>query len=247
MNIGDNIKKFRMAKKISQKDFAKILDNMPISTLANYENNHREPNIETLVKMAIVLGVEVGELVTGIKKTLSNKLITHTLDCEYLSIGNSNSEETPLEIISKKTQISVEALKDCIEKNKDLSIDEQIRLFHFSANYDDPGFEYFIKNYHDEIIKIPVIYKEVQTIFEKLKIKEERNKNKERITMVYQIKDSDELNSIIVSKENNQLSIISGFINENFTKDDIDSIISFITTMYNIKNGKIKYSYIDNN
>lgn len=62
MNIGENIKKYRKALNISQKDLANKL-NMPISTLANYENNHREPNIETLNKIATALGVTINDLV----------------------------------------------------------------------------------------------------------------------------------------------------------------------------------------
>lgn len=62
MNIGDNIKNTRLQKKISQKDFAKILD-IPVSTLANYENNHREPGIETLSKIAIALEVPLDDLI----------------------------------------------------------------------------------------------------------------------------------------------------------------------------------------
>ncbi|NSB13023.1 helix-turn-helix domain-containing protein [Clostridium beijerinckii] len=61
MNIGNNIKRIRTNKKISQKDFAIAID-MPISTLANYENNHREPNIETLTKIADALGIPVSKL-----------------------------------------------------------------------------------------------------------------------------------------------------------------------------------------
>lgn len=52
--LGDKIKQIRKDKKISQKDFAKILE-IPVSTLANYENNHREPNVGTLKKIAKAL------------------------------------------------------------------------------------------------------------------------------------------------------------------------------------------------
>lgn len=61
MNIGNNIKRIRTDKKISQKDFANSI-NMPISTLANYENNHREPSIEVLTKIAMALEVPVSKL-----------------------------------------------------------------------------------------------------------------------------------------------------------------------------------------
>lgn len=71
MSIGENIKKYRKALNISQKDLANKL-NMPISTLANYENDHREPNIETLNKIASILGITINDMVRNEEKT-SNK------------------------------------------------------------------------------------------------------------------------------------------------------------------------------
>lgn len=62
MELGDNIKKNRLNKGISQKDFAKLL-NIPVSTLANYENNHREPKTEMLKKIAKALDVSLLSLV----------------------------------------------------------------------------------------------------------------------------------------------------------------------------------------
>ncbi|NFA43994.1 XRE family transcriptional regulator [Clostridium botulinum] len=104
MNIGDNIKRIRTNKKISQKDFAIAID-MPISTLANYENNHREPNIETLTKIANALGIPASELITEenlvqVKKTINNEIVVfshvngrvETIACEeyeIISIGNT--------------------------------------------------------------------------------------------------------------------------------------------------------------
>ena len=56
--LGDKIKQIRKTKNISQREFAKILA-IPVSTLANYENNHRQPNIETLNKISEALGVSI--------------------------------------------------------------------------------------------------------------------------------------------------------------------------------------------
>ena len=72
MNIGDRIKKIRIDKKISQKSMAKMLDNMPVSTLANYENNHREPNLDTLNKIAKVLNVTIATFLDVDKKQEEN-------------------------------------------------------------------------------------------------------------------------------------------------------------------------------
>lgn len=59
--LGDKIKQIRKDKNISQKKFAEILE-IPVSTLANYENNHRQPNIETLYKISNALSVSPVEL-----------------------------------------------------------------------------------------------------------------------------------------------------------------------------------------
>lgn len=74
MKIGDKIKLLRTNKKISQKDLAKQLD-MPVSTLANYENNHREPNIETIQKIAAALDVSINELIGAQDLTNENNEI----------------------------------------------------------------------------------------------------------------------------------------------------------------------------
>ena len=55
IKIGDNIKRIRKEKGLKQKELAERL-NMPISTLANYENNKREPDFATLKAIANELG-----------------------------------------------------------------------------------------------------------------------------------------------------------------------------------------------
>ncbi|MEN8078222.1 helix-turn-helix transcriptional regulator [Clostridioides difficile] len=59
--LGDKIKQIRKDKNISQKKFAEILE-IPVSTLANYENNHRQPNIETLYKISSALNISPVDL-----------------------------------------------------------------------------------------------------------------------------------------------------------------------------------------
>lgn len=62
MSIGDNIKRVRLHNGISQKKLAEILE-IPVSTLANYENNHREPKTEVLKKIAESLDVSLMDLI----------------------------------------------------------------------------------------------------------------------------------------------------------------------------------------
>lgn len=64
IKIGDRIKKIRQEKNIKQKEMAYFLD-MPVSTYSSYENNHREPNKETIQKIAEILNVNIPFLIYG--------------------------------------------------------------------------------------------------------------------------------------------------------------------------------------
>lgn len=66
IKIGDKIKQLRQEKKISQKDMSKILG-LNASTYSNYENNHREPGSDIIVKIAEALDVTIPYLLYGIE------------------------------------------------------------------------------------------------------------------------------------------------------------------------------------
>lgn len=71
MNIGENIKQFRKNKKITQKELAEKIG-VTDSAITKYEKGDREPNIETLNKIATALGVTINDLVKNEEKA-SNK------------------------------------------------------------------------------------------------------------------------------------------------------------------------------
>ena len=73
IKVGSNIRKFRELKAISQKDFAIAID-MPVSTLANYENNHRTPPIDILSEIAAALGVSVNDLLDHQELSLGSRI-----------------------------------------------------------------------------------------------------------------------------------------------------------------------------
>lgn len=62
MNLGKNIKKYRKEKGITQEDLAKKCD-LSKNGLWNYENGKREPNIDTLNKIARALDVTIHDLI----------------------------------------------------------------------------------------------------------------------------------------------------------------------------------------
>ena len=59
--IGDNIRKFRMYNKLSQKDFADRV-NRTATVISNWENGVHCPDIETMEKICKVLNVTPNEL-----------------------------------------------------------------------------------------------------------------------------------------------------------------------------------------
>lgn len=63
MNIGANIKNYRKKQNLTQKELAIIVD-VTDATINRYEQGQREPNIETLNKIADALNVSVSELIS---------------------------------------------------------------------------------------------------------------------------------------------------------------------------------------
>lgn len=61
MKIGNNIKRYRIAKGLSQKEMAEKLL-IPYSTYSNYENNNRTPNNDILCLIADTLDVNLNDL-----------------------------------------------------------------------------------------------------------------------------------------------------------------------------------------
>ena len=110
IKVGNNIKKIRKEKNISQKDMAKKL-NMPSSTYSNYENNNREPNAATLKRIASILNVDLSDLLNinnsdndAYEKYLSDDINTIEVIenliklCEFkINFNKLSSNDTELE------------------------------------------------------------------------------------------------------------------------------------------------------
>lgn len=84
LSLGERIQAIRTNKNISQGEFAKKL-NIPRSTYANYENNHREPNYKTLLLIAKALGVPVSELLNE-ECEENNELLRLIIDKKNLDV-----------------------------------------------------------------------------------------------------------------------------------------------------------------
>lgn len=62
--IGENIKRFRISKGITQKQLAEAIGNKP-QQISQYENGIRFPKIDKLFSIADVLGIEEIDLLLG--------------------------------------------------------------------------------------------------------------------------------------------------------------------------------------
>lgn len=62
LTLGNNIKKYRKEKNITQKDLGLAINRKEI-TIRKYESGDISPNIETLSRIALALGITINELI----------------------------------------------------------------------------------------------------------------------------------------------------------------------------------------
>ena len=79
VNIGENIKRCRMNKKITQKDFADLLKKS-LSIVQKYENNNVSPTIEVLTEISEVLEVPLMDLILTQEERHKYEMLNHRLD-----------------------------------------------------------------------------------------------------------------------------------------------------------------------
>lgn len=72
MGIGENIKRIRIQKNMTQKELGKKLGNISQQQIGQWENGNKKPKIETIQKIATALEVSLSDIM-GIEEF--NKLI----------------------------------------------------------------------------------------------------------------------------------------------------------------------------
>ncbi|MFQ9979302.1 helix-turn-helix domain-containing protein [Clostridium cadaveris] len=80
MTLGQNIKKYRKQKGLTQSELAEIIDLKSI-TIRKYESDDREPSIDILNKIAAALGVTIGKL---LEEGTYNLTETDKVDLSFL-------------------------------------------------------------------------------------------------------------------------------------------------------------------
>ncbi|EGT3815694.1 TPA: helix-turn-helix transcriptional regulator [Clostridioides difficile] len=149
MGVGESIKKYRLEKNISRQELAKKLG-VNISTITRYENGIREPNIDTLIKIASIFRISTDLLLK--KETL--------YDIGYIIKEEREELSLSLEELSKLSGIEKEKLEEYendlipIEENDFTSICEafdttQSEIFNKYCLYD----EYIPKIFNGDVVK----------------------------------------------------------------------------------------------
>ena len=112
-NFGENLKKIRTSQKISRKVFAEKF-NVSDSTLAGWENAHREPTLDKIIEIADFFKVSVDSLVR------SDKINLKISDDSKLTIDlppNLNKEKF-LQVLPLATEL-LNNLQTAFEISKD--------------------------------------------------------------------------------------------------------------------------------
>jgi len=124
LNIGENIKRYRIEKAMTINELASTVGVTP-STISRYETQNREPSLSILSKIATSLGVTIANIVTD--STITNKIIDF-LDIELFE--NFNLEKT-LESICNIIDINLDTLHQYLQNEKELPEKDLLILFEF--------------------------------------------------------------------------------------------------------------------
>lgn len=108
MNIGENIKKYRKEKKITQKQLSELCG-IPVISIGRYERGERNPNIDILTKMATALQVPI-DVLCGLKL---NPIL---IEGEDFFLGFENKETGEISYDSMENYLQTEMAKDLVNK-----------------------------------------------------------------------------------------------------------------------------------
>lgn len=202
MDLGQNIQKYRKLKGITQKQLADHIG-VTSTTIQNYENNRREPNVETLNKIAKVLGTTINDL-AGDKKTIMQNA------AETLLKGGLERGLT-FEEVAKHISVPVDDL-ECMLNNKHCnpeSVHNLFKFFHYTK---------------EEIIEALMLDTYINTIYNNKKTSEKYDLRKKFLLD----KGEKTLSNFILDFNDPESSfdIIVASTGKKVSKDDIDAILT---------------------
>ncbi|UZQ49138.1 helix-turn-helix domain-containing protein [Clostridium kluyveri] len=139
IQIGSKIKYIRKQKGISQKEMAKILE-IPYSTYSNYENNNREPDANTLNKIAKVFKISINQLL-GISHYIETLNYFNNKECSIknkwfeleLNLEFWENLQNQLSFVSEK----VDAFRNKIENGEKISNSDLEKITLYLKNFSE--------------------------------------------------------------------------------------------------------------
>ncbi|NPC91182.1 helix-turn-helix transcriptional regulator [Bacillus sp. WMMC1349] len=109
-----NLIALRKSKKITQEQMAEKIG-VHRGTYANYERGHRQPDYDTLIKIADFFGVTIDYLLRGVDPKEHNKIFTEEakrlLDSKEANITPLDGEEVTDEMLNTALELIIEQLK----------------------------------------------------------------------------------------------------------------------------------------
>ena len=121
INIGEKIKKAMKNQKITQKELGKRIE-VTENTIQNYVSNRREPNIETIYKIANALNISIEELIIDNYK--SDYKLKHEIEICKKAI-NTFGEYTQLDMVIEEMAELTQAISK-FKRNKIHNVEEEI-------------------------------------------------------------------------------------------------------------------------
>jgi len=163
MNIGDNIKKARELKRISQVELSGISE-IPRISLGRYERNERDINTETLSKIAKALKIDTSILLVWTNNIITNNDVFNFLNNFYPSkFYDSDKSIDLLQDLINTTYDNAFSIRYGNPPNIEVSIkfsklfnltNEQIHSWVLSSKISN----YIFKNYSFDISRDPELY-----------------------------------------------------------------------------------------
>lgn len=101
--LGDQIKKYRKEKKMSQEELAIPL-NVVRQTVSKWENNLSVPDAELLIRLAEVLGISVAELLGTDEQPHSESLSAETLGIELARLNEELAKQVQERSLSSRAE-----------------------------------------------------------------------------------------------------------------------------------------------
>jgi len=125
MNFGQRLRKLREQKKITQKELSKLLQ-VSESAIGMYERGDREPNFETIDKIADYFNVQIDYLLgRSNDQTPGDSMNTNQTDNGEANIGRAflggadKYSEEELDLARAAAKAAVEAFRKVRQKNED--------------------------------------------------------------------------------------------------------------------------------